>query len=111
MQNLTIHLQPTPELIDSFRAVVRSELANYTPPAPVGTDLPEYLTRRQTAETLQVSLTSLWDWAKDTEDRGAILVPLKINGRVRYRRADVLAALKESRRFKSTAKADEGRGV
>ena len=110
MQNITLHLQPTPELIDSFRAVVRSELANYTPPAPEGLDLPDLMTRRQTSETLQVSLTTLHDWATDTDDRPAVLIPLKINGRVRYRKTDVLAALKQPRRFKH-AKAVEGRNV
>lgn len=112
MQNVTIQLHPTPELLDSFRAVVRSELANYTPPAPEGSDLPELLTRRQTATALQVSLTTLHDWAKDTDDRPAVLVPRKINGQVRYQRADVLAALKEVRRFKSTtSKAEGGPGL
>ncbi|SOD96405.1 helix-turn-helix domain-containing protein [Spirosoma fluviale] len=108
MQNITLHLQPTPELIESFRAIVRSELANYTPPTPAGFDLPDLLTRRQTAETLQVSLTTLHDWATDTDDRNAVLIPLKINGRVRYRKTDVMAALKQPRRFKHS-KAVEGR--
>ena len=105
-------IQVTPDqLTELVRVAVRSELANYTPPAPIGADLPDYLTRKQTASTLQVSLTTLHDWAKDTDNRGAVLVPLKINGRVRYQRADVLAALKESRRYKSTNKAGESRGV
>ena len=103
-------IQVTPDqLTELVRVAVRSELANFTPPAPIGADLPDYLTRKQTASTLQVSLTTLHDWAKDTDDRGAVLVPLKINGRVRYQRADVLAALKESRRYKSTNKAGESR--
>lgn len=102
MQNITIHLQPTPELLDSFRAVVRQELANYVPPTLKGADLPEYLTRKQTKEVLQCSYTTLHEWAKDTDDRPAILVPLKVGGRVRYRRDDVIAALKESRRFRSS---------
>ena len=101
VQNITIQLQPTPELLDSFRAVVRSELANYTPPAPIGAELPDLLTRKQAAAHLQVSLTTLHAWANDTDDRNAILIPQHINGRVRYRRADVLAAIKETRRFKS----------
>ena len=109
MQNLTIHLQPTPELLDSFRAVVRSELANYTPPAPVGSDLPELLTRKQTAAALQVSLSTLHEWAKDTSDRPAVLIPQRMGGRIRYHRADVLATLTEQRRFKSTGNAAEGR--
>lgn len=95
-------IQVTPDqLTELVRVAVRSELANFTPPAPVGSDLPEFLTRRQTAERLQVSLTTLHVWASDSDERPAVLVPLKINGRVRYRRADVLTALKESRRFKT----------
>lgn len=97
------------QLTELVRGVVRSELANYTPPAPKGADLPDLLTRRQTAETLQVSLTTLHEWAKDTDERPAVLIPRKINGRVRYQRADVLNALKENRRFKSASKAEGGR--
>ncbi len=95
-------IQMTPEQLTSlFDERLTRALANYTPPAPVGSQLPELLTRRQTAETLQVSLTTLHDWAQDKEDRPAVLIPQKINGRVRYRREDVLAALKDVRRFKS----------
>jgi hypothetical protein len=93
----------TPEQLSQlFDERLAKALANYTPTLPETSPLPELMTRRQTAETLQVSLTTLHDWAKDTGDRPAILIPLKINGRVRYRRTDVLAALKETRRFKST---------
>ncbi|WP_018619365.1 helix-turn-helix domain-containing protein [Spirosoma luteum] len=106
----TIQITMTPDQLGELvRGAVRSELATYTPPAPEGSDLPELLTRRQTSDTLQVSLTTLHDWALDTEERSAVLLPLKINGRVRYRRVDVLAALKQPRRFKHT-KAVEGRG-
>jgi len=108
MQTVIFQLHPTPELLESFRAVVRAELANYTPPAPQGSTMPELLTRRQTAEVLQVSLTTLHAWAQDSHERPAVLIPQKINGRVRYRRADVLAAMKEVRRHK-THKAEEGR--
>ncbi|QHV97284.1 helix-turn-helix domain-containing protein [Spirosoma endbachense] len=101
MYGTVTQIQVTPDqLTELVRIAVRSELANYTPPQPEGVALPELMTRRQTADTLQVSLTTLHDWAKDTDDRSAILVPLKINGRVRYRRSDVLAALKEKRSFK-----------
>ena len=104
-------IQMTPEQLGQlFDERFAKALANYTPPAPIGADLPDYLTRKQTALTLQVSLTTLHDWAKDTDDRPAVLVPLKVAGRVRYQRADVLAALKESRRYKSTNKAGESRG-
>lgn len=101
-------IQITPDqLTELVRGAVRSELANYTPPAPEGSTLPDLLTRRQTADVLQVSLTTLHDWATDTDDRPAVLVPRKINGRVRYQKADVLAALKQPRRFRH--KAEGGR--
>ncbi|WP_020607700.1 hypothetical protein [Spirosoma spitsbergense] len=100
----------TPEQLGQlFDTHLQRALSNYTPPAPEGSDLPELLTRRQTSDTLQVSLTTLHDWSLDTEERPAVLLPLKINGRVLYRRVDVLAALKQPRRFKHT-KAVEGRG-
>ena len=96
-----IQIEMTPDELGQFLDYrLAKALSNYTPPAPVEADLPELLTRKQTAQQLQVSLTTLHEWAKDTEDRGAILVPLKIKGRVLYRRASVLAALKEVRRFK-----------
>ncbi|MFD2569965.1 helix-turn-helix transcriptional regulator [Spirosoma soli] len=109
MYGTVTQINVTPDqLTELVRIAVRSELATYTPPVPEGSDLPELLTRRQTADHIGVSLTTLHEWAQDTDGRPAVLVPLKINGRVRYRRADVLAALKESRRFKN--KAQEGRG-
>lgn len=110
MYGTVTQIQITPdELTELVRGAVRSELANYTPPAPEGSDLPDLLTRRQTADVLQVSLTTLHDWATDTDDRPAVLVPRKINGRVRYQKSDVLAALKQPRRFRS--KAGEGRNA
>ena len=108
MYGTITQIQVTPDqLSELVRVAVRSELANYSPPAPVGPDLPDLLTRKQTATLLQVSLTTLYEWSRATDERAAILQPQKINGRVRYRRADVLAALKETRRFKPS----EGKGA
>lgn len=110
MYGTVVQITMTPEQLGQlFDERLQKALANYTPPAPEGSDLPELLTRRQTSYTLQVSLTTLHDWAQDTHERPAVLLPLKINGRVRYRRADVLAALKQPRRFKHN-RAGEGRG-
>lgn len=101
MYGTVIQITITPEqLAQLLDERLANALANYTPPKPEGAGLPEYMTRRQTAETFQVSLTTLHEWAQDRDDRPAILVPQKINGRVRYYRADVLAAMKESRRYK-----------
>ena len=110
MYGTVTQIQISPDqLTELVRGAVRSELATYTPPAPEGSELPELLTRRQTSDALQVSLTTLHDWAQDTHDRPAVLLPLKINGRVRYRRTDVLAALKQPRKYKHQ-KAQGGRG-
>lgn len=111
MYGTITQINVTPDqLTELVRGAVRSELANYTPPAPEGAELPELLTRRQTAAALQVSLTTLHEWSLDRDDRPAVLVPRRLNGRVRYHRADVLNLLKEKRRFK-TSKAGEGRAV
>lgn len=111
MYGTILQLTMTPEQLGQlFDERLANALANYKPPMPEGADLPELLTRQQTAERLQVSLTTLHEWAKDSDERPAVLVPLKINGRVRYRRSDVLAALKETRRYKSS-KVEEGRSV
>lgn len=96
-------IQMTPEQLGQlFDERLAKALANYIPPAPVGQDLPELLTRKEVASYLRVSLTTLHDWAKDTADRPAILVPRQMNGRVRYRRDDVLTLQKEHRRFKTS---------
>lgn len=64
-------------------------------------DVPDLATPKQTAAVFQVSLVTLRKWSMATDDRPAILVPIKINGRhIRYRREDVLAALRESHRYK-----------
>lgn len=95
----------TPEQLGQlFDDRLAKALASYVPPAPPLAELPDYPTRKQVKDFLQTSYTTLNAWAKDTEERNAILVPVKVNGRVRYRRDDVLAVLKEHRRFKSQAK-------
>ncbi len=50
----------------------------------------EYLTRKQTAELLQVDLSTLYSWNKK-----GILQPLGIGKRVYYRREDIEQALTE----------------
>ncbi|TAE22350.1 MAG: DNA-binding protein [Cytophagales bacterium] len=100
MHQQIISLQPSPELLEQFRAIMREELAAYVPPAPVVPDLPEYPTRQQTARKLQVSLVTLNAWAKPTDERPAVLLPVRVNGRVRYRRDDVLNLLQTNPKFK-----------
>lgn len=80
-QTIVTHL--TPEQIgDLLRGIVRSELSNYDPsvakPSSPSVSLPEYPSRRQTKEFLGVSYTTLNNWAKDSDEQSAILVPLKV---------------------------------
>jgi hypothetical protein len=85
----TINLTPD-QLGELVRGAVRSELANYTPPAPTHPDLSEYLTRKETAKLLRISLVTLHEWGKS-----GTLKPLDVNGRIRYRRDDVLPLIKQ----------------
>ena len=81
MYGTVIQINMTPEqLAQLFDERLANALANYTPPQPEGAQLPELLTRRQTAETLQVSLTTLHEWAQDRAGRPAILIPPKLMG-------------------------------
>lgn len=94
-------IQMTPEQLGQlFDDRLSKALASYVPPAHPAAELPEYPTRKQVKKFLQTSYTTLNVWAKDTAERNAVLIPVKVNGRVRYRRDDVVAVLKEHRRFK-----------
>ncbi|WP_338868527.1 helix-turn-helix domain-containing protein [Spirosoma sp. SC4-14] len=98
----TIFTSFTPQqLSDFFRDIVRSELDSYGQRLPRRTTLPDYPTKRQAREFLGVSNTTLNNWAKASPQQPARLVPLKIGGRLRYRREDVLAALQEYRQSTS----------
>ncbi|CAA0159645.1 conserved hypothetical protein [Tenacibaculum maritimum] len=48
------------------------------------------LTRKQTAEILQISLVTLWNWTK-----GNTLTAHRIGNQVRYKKSEVLNALQE----------------
>lgn len=82
-------------LVQMMRDAVRAELATYTPPAPKK-EFPEYLTRHETAALYRVSLVTLHEWDK----AGTIPKKITVNGRVRYRRDEVLATLENANKFK-----------
>ena len=82
----------THELRDLISESVRKELENL---CPVSKQENELLTRKQVAEILSISLVTLNDWTK----RG--LIPaLRIGSRIRYNKADVMAALNEVKTLK-----------
>lgn len=86
-------------LAQMMRNAVRAELATYTPPTPKH-NLPEYLTRHETAGLYRVSLVTLHEWDK----AGTIPKKVTLNGRVRYRRDEVLATLETAKQFKHKKK-------
>ncbi|WP_157585260.1 helix-turn-helix transcriptional regulator [Runella zeae] len=83
------------ELKSIFREAVKEELANFTPPTPKH-DLPEYLTRKETAKLYRISLVTLHEWDK------AGIIPKKVivNSRVRYRRDEILATIETAKQIK-----------
>lgn len=83
-----------------MRDAVRAELSTYTPPAPKH-DLPEYLTRHETAKLYRVSLVTLHEWDK----AGTIPKKITVNGRVRYRRDEILATLETAKQLKHKKRA------
>jgi len=92
IQSLNFQLSPTPELLDSIRDIVRTEIFSSQPPR---SELPEYLTRKETAELLRISLVTLNEWSKNGS-----LQSLRINGRIRYKRNEVASALSEVKNLK-----------
>lgn len=87
----------TDTLAKMMRDAVRAELSTYTPPPPSPKDvLPEYLTRHETAKLYRISLMTLYEWDKKR------LIPQKVtlNGRVRYRRDEILATLETAKQLK-----------
>lgn len=61
----------------------------------------QYLTRRQTAEMLDVDLSTLWRWNKEN-----YLCTIKVGRRIRYRMSDV-KKLFESTKERKAARRDE----
>lgn len=54
------------------------------------------LTRDETAKMLSVSLVTLWDWTKKD-----IIPAYRIGNKVRYKKAEVLTALRQMNKFSS----------
>lgn len=76
----------TDQLSEMIRESVRDEMQNIKPPKPKSEV--KYLTRKETARRLKVSLVTLTDWV----NRGKIKAH-KIGGRVLFRECDVEEAV------------------
>ena len=91
MKNLILQ-QITPEdLIDLLASRLELILREKFPQQ----EHQEYLTRRETAKLLSISLVTLNEWSKK-----GILQSYRIGGRVRYKKSEIDHALREVRNLK-----------
>jgi len=99
--SLVVQITPE-ELTTIIRDAVRIELSTWTPPnADLKNEMPEFLTRHEVAKLLRISLVTLHEWDK----AGTIPKKITVNGRVRYRRDEILAVLDRTKQLKHRAKA------
>jgi excisionase family DNA binding protein len=79
------------ELKESFKSIVQSEVLKiFSGLAPAKEPTPEFITRKETAHILGISLPTLNEWTKN-----GTLPAQRIGTRVRYQRANVYASLKD----------------
>lgn len=76
-----------PKILAGFKDLLK-EHAKYSEDAEV------LLTREETAEMLSVSLVTLWKWTKDD-----IIPAYRIGTKVRYKKSEILLALKQMNKF------------
>lgn len=85
---IQVHNTTPQQLKESILSDVRKELKeivlNFQPQK-----LPEYLTRKEVAKILKVSLVTLSDWNKK-----GVLKPYRLGNLIRYKRAEIDQALK-----------------
>ena len=87
-QNITQLHNITPEelkqsIIDEIRNELKEITKNFKPVSP-----PEYITRKEAAKILKVSLVTLHDWNKK-----GILKPYRLGNLIRYKRSELDKAL------------------
>jgi len=87
MATSTIIENVTPdELIESVRRVIKQEIADLN----LGRTAPKYLTRREVADLLKISLPTLNDYTRSGRIKGH-----RIGSRVLYSEEEVTKAVKE----------------
>ena len=95
MENSIIfHQTPINEFRELIADVVDERLKNFQPLIPKQPAL-KYLTRKETAQTLSVSLVTLNEWTKEGKIQGC-----RIGSRVRYRLTDVESAVQNIHNIK-----------
>ena len=74
---------------------VREELKSFASSLQ-GSNEDQLLTREETAKMLSISLVTLWNWT-----RTDIIPAYRIGNKVRYKKSEVLTALKQMNKFSS----------
>jgi len=77
------------QLQDSIRTTVRNEVEKIVSGLIQSEPAPELITRKETAQIYGISLVTLNEWTKN-----GIIPAQRIGTRIRYKRADVYASLK-----------------
>lgn len=75
--NVTISASQLLEVVDYAISKTKVEFEQKQQPE-------QYLTRKQTAEILDVDLSSLWRWNKEN-----YLKPIEVGGKRRYKKSDI----------------------
>jgi len=93
MENMILTTVPFDQLQAAISEAVKAEFLKFsipTPPAPT-----EYITRKETAQILGVSLVTLNDWSKTG------IVPFyRIGSRIRYKKEEVLNSVSKVKAIK-----------
>lgn len=88
MENLIFSQIPITELKNIISETVRGEMQRICTPQPQPET--EFITRNETAQILGISLPTLNDWTKQ-----GLIVGYRIGTRVRYKKGEILDAVKQ----------------
>ena len=83
-----------PELITLIHEAIKAEVEKIIPAQKPQSET-EYITRKETAQILGISLPTLHDWSKT-----GIIPSYRISTRVRYKKSDIEASLGKVESFK-----------
>ncbi len=92
MENLILQQISVSDFKEIISDTLREEIRNTISTQP---SQEQYLTRKETAKLLQISLVTLWSWSKD-----GIIQSYTIGSRVRYKKSDIDNALKAKKNLK-----------
>jgi excisionase family DNA binding protein len=81
------------QLQNLFSEAIRNELNKFQPPAPP--DKEKYITRKETAQILGVSLVTIHSWTKT-----GLITGYRIGTRIRFKESEILESLNKVQTLK-----------